>query len=34
MIHDGDIDLYNSIDENRGLMPYFYMTSGMYLRHA
>ncbi len=31
MVHDGDIDLYNSISENRGLMPYFYMTKEMYV---
>ena len=30
MVYDGDINLYNSISEGRGLMPYFFMTSEMY----
>jgi [ribosomal protein S5]-alanine N-acetyltransferase len=30
MVHDEDIDLYESISKNRGLMPYFYITKEMY----
>lgn len=30
MVQDGSIDLYNSISEGRGLMPYFYINRDMH----